>query len=114
MKLNVRRAAIAAALLVVYFADFAGADEIPITRTDLRELLSSEGHEGNANLDSSAWASRQIAGLSVEHRARMSDERMGHAEIGMFVGESVDYLYDPGKDHGLDQKPVGMYMKFRF
>ena len=114
MVLNMGRAAIGAALLMGSFVNFAVADEYTIINTSLKPLLASEGHEGNANLDTSRWEHSHYAGLSIEHAALLTDERFGNAEIGMFVGENVERYYDPAKAHGLDQKPVGMYVKFHF
>jgi hypothetical protein len=114
MVMDMGRAAIGAAFLMGSLVNFAVADEYPIVNTSLRQLLASDGHEGNANLDTSRWERGHYAGLSIEHATPVTDERFGNAEFGMFIGESVDRIYDPAKEHGLDQKPVGMYMKYRF
>jgi|GEM_PF-5145186 len=114
MVLNLGCAAIVAAFLMGSLVNVALADEHPIITTSLRQLLTSEGHEGDADLDTSRWEHSYYAGLFVEHSALLTDERFENAEVGMFVGENVERYYDPAKAHGLDQKPVGMYVKFYF
>jgi len=114
MLLKIGLVALGAAFLVGSFANSAVADEYPIINTNLKQFLSSSGHEGNTNLDTAGWTGKHYAGLSVEHAAPVTDDRMGNAELGMFIGDNVDRYYDPAKVHGLDQKPVGMYLKFRF
>jgi hypothetical protein len=114
MVLNMGRAAIGAAFLMGGLVNFAVADEDPAINTSLRQLLASDGHEGNANLDTSRWERSYYTGLFVKHATAVTDERLGNAEVGLFIGENVQRYYDPGKQHGFDQKPVGMYVKFHF